>query len=394
MRIRATQEEPSDVPDGVVLGQKTGGERALPVSGSAVIWPFEQLMNHAVIFGDHASHKTETAMRMAHDVALKTGAPVFCLDADGDTKLAERFATVMGAVGRRVRVFPDEPFDAWRGDPEAVAGRLQAAAGFERGKNDLDGFDEAELASAILRIARRHPEGPPHSSRELLARLEHESLLAGSGDIIRSVRKDVVERVCERLRGFFEELDGAFDGDYAWDDVDAAYIRLDTDQAFLGAPNLARFFLDDWTLYLRDRRPSDQPSLMLVNGLTEDLMSAESLQFMLGQAGMFDAGVVLTWDSPADIGPERQRSILLGALWTIIVHRTSRPEGIGRLAGERSVTELETTRSYRDGQFQREQLVRRVDKAKLTDDDFARLPDGTAWIIQFGRAIKVAIDAV
>ena len=397
LRIRGNQQQeewPPEVPDGVVLGRKIGGERALPVRGSAVIWPFEQLRRHAVIFGDPASGKTETAMRMAHDVALKTGAPVFCLDADGDAELAERFATVMGDVGRRVRVFPDEPFDAWRGDPRAVANRLYVAAGFERDEEHVDSRYEADLASVMLSVACGRAGGPPRSSGELLGHLEYESLLAVDRDIIGDARRDVVERVRLRLRGFFDELDGAFDGDRAWDDVDAAYIRLDTHQPSLGAPSLVRFFFEDWAHYLRHRRPSDQASLMLVSGLTEELMSGQSLQYILGQAGMFDAGVVLAWDSPADIGSERQRSILFGALWTIIVHRTSRPENIGDLAGERSVSELETVRSYRGGQVRPEHLVRRVDRPKLTDGDFADLPAGTAWIIESGRAVKVAIDAV
>jgi hypothetical protein len=396
VKLRFDQEEEwsPDVTDGVVLGRMIGGESALPVRGSAVIWPFEQLNCHAVIFGEPASRKTETAVRMAHDVALKSGAPVFCLDVDGDPGLAERFATVMGKVGRRVRVFPDEPFDAWRGDPGGVATRLHTAAGFERDRDDGDRSYEADLASVMLSAACRSTGSPPRSSDELLARLGYEWLVSVDRDTFSDARREVVERVRLRLQSFFEELDGAFDGDYAWDDTDAAYIRLDTDWPYPAAPNLVRFFLEGWVRYLRQRGTSNQPSLMLVSGLTEDLISGQGLQRILGEAGRFGAGVVLTWNSPADIGPETQRSILLAALWTIIVHRTRRPEDIGDLAGERSVPEVEITYSYRDGRVEPGRLIRRVSKPKLTRKDFLDLSPGTAWIIESGLATKVAIEAV
>ena len=91
------------------------------------------MRRHAVILGASGSGKTETSMRIAYEVACKSEAPVFYLDAKGDREGAERFCSLMGAAGRRVRVFPNEPFDAWRGDWRGIANRLLEVIQFARG---------------------------------------------------------------------------------------------------------------------------------------------------------------------------------------------------------------------------------------------------------------------
>jgi hypothetical protein len=396
MKFRLEHEEerewPPVVPDGVVLGRLLSGESALPVRDSAVIWPFEQLRYHAILFGDSDSGRTETALRMAHDIAEKTGGPIFCLDAGDDAELADRFAAVMGSLGRRVHVFPDEPFDGWRGDHRAVANRLSAAAGFERDKGRAESLYETELANVALQYACRL-SAEPRSSAELLTRLEYDWLAAVDPDLFGDGSEKVIERVRRRMRALFDGLDGALDGDRYWDDFDAAYFRIGGRHS-LGAHNLVRFFLEDWMHYLRNRGTADEPSLMLLSGLREDLISGQDLKVVQGQAKMSGAGVVSTWDSPADIGSERNRKILLGALWTVIVHRTNRPEGIADQAGERKVPETETVQGLQDGEFRTEYLMRNVSRPVLIPRDFADLPDGTAWVIQRGQAAKVAIESI
>lgn len=379
--------------DGVVLGRLVGGRSALPVRASAVIWPFEQLKYHAIVFGDPASGRTETALRMAHDVAQKTGGPIYCLDAGEDTELAERFATVMERVGRRVRAFPDEPFDAWRGDHRAVANRLYAAAGFEYDENRAESYYETDLASAMLQHACRGPGGPPRSSGDLLERLEYDSLVAVAPELYDGARKDVIAQVGRRIKALFDGLGGAFDGDRSWDDFDAAYFRVGGNPA-PGDPNLARFFLEDWAHHLRNRGTSEEPGLMLLSGLRDDLVSGRELKRVLGQAKMSGAGVVSTWDAPDDIGSEDEQKILLGALWTVIVHRTGRSGDIADQAGDREVPEIETVHVFEDGRSRTERLMRRVSKPELSPADFAELADGMAWVIEKGQAAKVAIDPV
>jgi hypothetical protein len=395
LRFRNAGEDggPPDVPDGAVLGRMVGGERALPVQGGQVIWPFEQLRRHAVVFGDPGSGKTETTMRIAHELALKADASVVFLDARGDARGAERFAAVMEGVGRRVRRFPEEHFDAWRAQPVALETWLIALAGPWPGREGEAPWLEEDVATIMLRAACRDAGDPPRSSAELMARLDDESLLASRGDALGAIRREVVDRVVWRLRGLFEELDGRLDGEWSWEDADAAYIRVENAKDYPGSPNLARFFLDDWAHYLH-RRPPGRRDLMLVDGMTDQLVTGEELQQVLGEAGMYEAGVVISWDSPEDIGSERQREIFLGALWTVIVHATSSPADICALAGSRQGSELKTVRTYGDGEWRQEHEIHQRERPNLTPGDLLASPPGTAWIIEKGKAIKVAVTAV
>jgi predicted NACHT family NTPase len=59
-------------PRGVILGRRLSGGGALPACASGVVWPFERMRRHAVILGASGSGKTETSMRIAHELASKT----------------------------------------------------------------------------------------------------------------------------------------------------------------------------------------------------------------------------------------------------------------------------------------------------------------------------------
>lgn len=122
---RKTLSDELSQPEGVVLGRRVGGESVLPLDSSGrFVWPFSQMPRHAVILGASGTGKTETALQIAHEVAMKTDAPVFYVDAKGDRTAAERFCGLMSAAGRHPRVFPNERFDAWRGDWRAIVNRL------------------------------------------------------------------------------------------------------------------------------------------------------------------------------------------------------------------------------------------------------------------------------
>jgi hypothetical protein len=371
------------VRDGVLLGRWVKGDKPLPVRGSGMIWPFEQLKYHAVIFGEPGSGKTETAMRMAHDVAAKAGAPVFWLDAVGDADLAERFTDVMGAVGRRTFAFPDEPFNAWRDNPDLIADYILDMSVIAA---------DRDLAELILVTVLKYSPDPPRSSDELLERLDYDSLMKFDPlNIAQHIDRESHQRMLTHLGQAIRGLDGNFDGDRSWGELDAGYFRVDAEPPVRGTSSLPRFLLNHWTLYLRRCEPAG-PSLMVISGLTEDLLSAEELRHLLGQAKLFNAGVILIWDSPEDIGPKGDSSKIFAAVWTTIVHRSGRLEGIDGIIGEKTVPETETAYHERHGELQPEFLVRQVEKPKLSQADFANLPTGTAWIVESGGVAKVQIE--
>ncbi|MGH2409928.1 MAG: helicase HerA-like domain-containing protein, partial [Chloroflexota bacterium] len=84
----------------------------------------ERLCRHLLVCGATGAGKTETLLRLVWAVANCSDAPVFYLDGKGDRENAERFAGLMADAGRNMRVFPNEPFDGWRGEAHEIQSRL------------------------------------------------------------------------------------------------------------------------------------------------------------------------------------------------------------------------------------------------------------------------------
>ncbi|HWW67501.1 MAG TPA: hypothetical protein VNY83_05910, partial [Solirubrobacterales bacterium] len=239
--------------EGAVLGRRLAGERALPMSGPNLVWPFEQMPRHAVILGASGSGKTETSMRIAHQLACKSEAQVFYLDAKGDRGSAERFAALMGAAGRSVRVFPNQPFDAWRGDWRGIANRLLEVIQFT---SEGPAAYYRDIAKTALQLACNHPDGPPRSSAELLGRLDYELLLNAHGpsSAVLSLPRDKVSQVRLRYQAFFGQLGCALDGDWSWEDADAAYLLLDSVALGEDTAGAASLLFADFAHYFSQRK--------------------------------------------------------------------------------------------------------------------------------------------
>lgn len=78
--------------------------------------PLARLGRTLLVIGAPGSGKTVTLGRLAYGVALTSDLQVIVLDAKGDPAPQQAFAAAMHAAGRSVRLFPQEPYDAWRGD--------------------------------------------------------------------------------------------------------------------------------------------------------------------------------------------------------------------------------------------------------------------------------------
>ena len=135
------------------------------MSGPNLVWPFEQMRRHAVILGASGTGKTETSMRIAQEVAAKSEAHVFYLDAKGDRGLRRALHGADAGRRSRRRVFPNEPFDAWRGDWRGIANRLLEVIQFA---TEGPAAYYRDIAKTALQLACNHPDGPPRCSAELL----------------------------------------------------------------------------------------------------------------------------------------------------------------------------------------------------------------------------------
>ncbi|HEV7805017.1 MAG TPA: hypothetical protein VGO80_04315 [Solirubrobacteraceae bacterium] len=77
-----------------------------------------------------------------------------------------------------------------------------------------------DLSTNLIRLACTPPDGPPRSSRELLARLDKTGLLvlwAGRAEAqeIERFRDEHIDACRQRYRSFFDATDGQLDGSWA-----------------------------------------------------------------------------------------------------------------------------------------------------------------------------------
>lgn len=374
-------------PHGVVLGRRLAGEAALPLSGPDLVWPFDAMARHAVILGASGSGKTETAMRIAHETATKADASVFYLDAKGDGPAAERFCALMRAAGRRVRVFPNEPFDAWRGDWRAIVNRLLEVIEFVP---EGPAAYYRDIAKTALQLACNHPDGPPRSSAELLHRLDYELLLNAHGPTtaVLSLPRDKIGQVRLRYEAFFGQMGRALDGDWSWEDADAAYFLLDSMALGEDTAGAACLLFADFAHYFTKRKQRERRCLTFADEFSA-VAGASDVAMKVEQARSFNAGLVLIPQTLSGMGPLTQRDRILGSVETLIVHALNEPEQIAALAGNRRSPEL--THRFADGLGEREGFMRVGELPKVPPDRIRELETGTAWLIRRGRAAKLAI---
>lgn len=379
---------PPPLPEGVVLGRRLAGDRVLPMSGAELIWPFEQMRRHALILGASGAGKTETSMRIAHEVATKTEAPLFYLDAKGDRGSAERFCALMRAAGRRVRVFPNERFDAWRGDWRAIVNRLLEVIEFVP---EGPAAYYRDIAKTALQLACNHPDGPPRCSAELLGRLDYELLLNAHGPTtaVLSVPRDKVSQVRLRYEAFFGQLGSLLDGDWSFEDADAAYFLLDSVALGEDTAGAASLLFADFAHYFTQRKERERFCVLFADEFAA-IASSSDLAMKVEQARSFNASLILVPQTVSGMGEPAQRDRIFGSVETVIAHAVNEPERIAELAGARRTLEL--THRFEEGARVRDGLARPEDRPRVDPDRIRELATGTAWLIRRGRAAKVAVQ--
>ncbi len=249
---------------GFLLAQRLAGERALPVDGGMVLLSPDRLCRHLLVCGATGSGKTETLLRLAYTVAKTSDAPVFYLDGKGDRQTAERFTGLMADAGRTSRVFPNEAFDGWRGQPHEIHGRLMEVIDYS---SDGPAAWYRDIAKTTLRLACEHPQGPPRSSHDLLARLDLDALRAAHphSSAAAAVSGKDVAQVRLRYEAFFGQTRGVIDGRWAWEDANAAYLLLDSLTLREETAGLARLLFEDFAHYFTTRKPREQFALLIVD---------------------------------------------------------------------------------------------------------------------------------
>jgi hypothetical protein len=372
---------------GFALAMRLAGERALPVDRGMVLLSPGRLCRHLLVCGATGSGKTETVLRLAWTVARESDAPVFYLDGKGDRDTAGRFCGLMHDAGRQARVFPNEPFDGWRGQPHEIQGRLMEIIDYS---SEGPAAWYRDVAKNVLRLVCEHPDGPPRSSSEALLRMDVEALgQAHKGaSALAALNAQQVRQVRLRYEAFFGQTRGALDGDWAWEDTGAAYLLLDSLALREETAGLARMLFEDFAHYFTSRKPRSQFALLIVDEFTA-LAQGAGMASRIEQARGFNTSLVLAPQVVAGMGDESEAARILGSVETVICHRVNTPEEIIALAGTRKAMEYSTHYAPEGSTGQGSARIQH--QFKVEPNKVRALAPGMAYVISCGRAMKIAV---
>jgi hypothetical protein len=325
----------SAIPPVEPLGAFLGGDLYAWVYGNQVCIPLEELMRHIVVLGEPGFGKTVTLLRLAV-MAIHYGMQVIYLDLKGSMKTAAQFVATMRLLGvQRVKVYPQEPYDGWRGDAKTLYNRLMQMV--DSGTHPF----YHRLTSSLISLAVHAPCGPPTSSKDLLRRLDRNWLYrAYAGKTIEhAFARRKIARLVPHLddlsltfEGFFDGIAGALDGTWAMEDADAIYIGLDGDAQKEQAALMASYLLEDCAHYAKYRKGARHALLVLDEFGVLDSTNAIDLYERVREPGMSVCASAQSYES---LGPQRKQVVTASSIK--ILHRCGDPEEIVHYAGEREV---------------------------------------------------------
>lgn len=371
---------------GFIFARCVGGERALPLDHGLALLSPGRLCRHVLVCGATGSGKTETLLRLAYAVAKCSDAPLFYLDGKGDRDTAERFAGLMAQAGRRTRVFPNEPFCGWRGQAHEIYARLMEVIDYA---SDGPAAWYRDVAKNVLRMVCEHPDGPPRCSAQALARMDLAVLKAlGTSSVLAALSAQQVAQVRLRYEAFFGQTRGALDGEWSWEDTNAAYLLLDSLALHEEASGLARFLFEDFSHYFTTRKPRSQFALLIVDEFSA-LAQAAGMAARIEQARGFHTSLVLAPQVVAGMGEESEAARILASVETIVGHRVNTPEEIVFLAGTRRAIEYST--HYAKEGPTGEGSARIQHQLKVEPNRVRALPPGEAYVISRGLAMRVQV---
>ena len=237
----------------------------------------------------------------------------------------------MDDAGRRARVFPNEPFDGWRGQAHEIQGRLMEVIDYS---SEGPAAWYRDIAKNVLRLVCEHPGGPPRSSRAVLERMEIGGLRTAheGSSALEALTAEQVRQVRLRYEAFFGQTRGALDGSWAWEDTDAAYLLLDSLALREETSGLARFLFEDFAHYFTTRKARERFCLLIVDEFSA-LAQGAGMAARIEQARGFHTGLVLAPQVVQGMGDENEAARITGSVETVICHRVNTPEEIVRSPG-------------------------------------------------------------
>ncbi len=372
------------------LGHQVCGDEVLPTTRGRVRMPIARLARTLLVIGAPGSGKTVTLGRLAYGVATTTDWQVIVIDAKGDPDTQAAFAASMHRAGRTPRLFPQQTYDAWRGDAREITGRLVQLIDWAE---DGPGAYYRDISVNLVRLACTAPGGPPRSSGELLQRFDKPvlaTLWAGhikAAEVAR-IRDEHIDSCRQRYRSFFDATDGQLDGDWAWEDSDCAYMLLNELLYAEETSKLARLLVEDFKQYLASRKKAGKNVLLIIDEFSA-IADGERTARMVETVRSYGAAVVLAPQCYYGMGGDEASARILNAAHTVILHAVPDPEPIIKAAGTKMATEHSV--QHERGLSTDVGSTRAQHQMRVDPNDVRRLREGMCFVIGNGRAQKIQI---
>ena len=388
--IRRADREGADLRSGA-LGVSLGGAVASWRIGDLIIPPKGQLGLAWLLVGAPGAGKTTAQYRLGY-LAGRERRHLVVIDAKGGHDgLAQGMVAAYLAArpDARIRLFPSERLDIWRGDGQAIVNRLVEVWDWT-----AESSWYREVAMTALRLAVGQPGPPLRSGAELVHRLDYDALMRAwehdpeIGNLVRSMRDDLAG-VRVRTGNLVAALGGALDGEVSWEDADCWVVTVPAMVAPRDADAALRVLLADYGHFTMARKQPGQASLLMVDEFSAIAGGRRSAIDLLERGRGAGAGVILAGQSAVALGSEEERARLLAAASAILLFRTPQPSELAALAGTERVAEGAWQVDGED--LTGRQTVTMRARARVDQDQVRQLPTGEADLIVRGLAERVRI---
>jgi hypothetical protein len=398
------------VPEAVTIRGETALVLGVPVEGNLLDWikqrwfglPLEQLILHTVVIGTSGSGKSKTLLRIAVAAAKALRWQVIFIDLKGDYKAMAEFMIAMEAAGISVRLFPMEGYNGWVGTRDALLSRLLAIDNVAEVTSSGQHHYKT-VRENLVEMAVNAPGGPPKSSQEFLDRLMLENgllydLYAGYSeqqsylDVLLKRPQDALSAY-GHYRAFFSKAHGKLDGNWSYDDCEAAYVLLDN----LALPEITdgvgRFLLADFVNYTT-RKPWEKRVLFVFDeagALNVPLYNVfERVRFRQVSVMVASQDPSGLASKPGGPGVWDEVRRVLGNSAIKIVHRSEDSYEVIRRAGTVEVPDTGYTLDT-SGMTTGSGTARLREELKIDSNDVLRLKAGEAFVVGSGDYERVLV---